>query len=250
MSISTKSNSSDTIVIPHTWNKLYESEHPIDFDALLQSDLLAAHQKLYNKSSITRQIGGAISTIASSIMIWHILRSHNKLSTSYHRLVFGLAVSDIMSSCAHILCSAMVPQEMKYFAPYAKGNTISCDIQGVLLCFGFSVAALYNCSICFYYLAIIGYNKGDAYIRQRLGPWFHGVSIIVPLVITLIFLVTKSFNTYTTVCFLNPYHPPHCIGCEDGGIPEGLYNIPCGRGNFLEKPLGKIALMFGFLLLW
>jgi hypothetical protein len=29
---------------------------------------------------------------------------------------------------------------------------------------------------------MIRYNKKDEYIRKKLEPWFHGISIIVPFV--------------------------------------------------------------------
>ncbi len=126
----------------------------------------------------------------------------------------------------------MVPKEMSYIAPFASGNVATCNAQGFLLTFATGASFGYNCSICFYYSAIITYNKNFDYIRNKLEPWFHGISILVPLVICTILLATNAYNgAIGSPCFYPyPHDPPHCIGYEAGAVPEG-YSIPCGRGG-------------------
>ena len=61
---------------------------------------------------------GSVSTIASACLIVHNLQSHHGILVStitYHRLVFGLSITDILSSFAHALGSTMVPKEMNFF---------------------------------------------------------------------------------------------------------------------------------------
>ena len=138
---------------------------------------------------------GSISFIASMLLVTHILRSHEYLSTTYHRLIFGLSCADIISSFCHALSSTMVPKEMNYLVPFASGNIVTCDAQGFLIWFANGVSMSYNCAVCFYYfLAIITYNKKHDYIEKKLEPWFHGISISIPLVYSIIYLVTKSFK--------------------------------------------------------
>jgi hypothetical protein len=146
-------------------------------------------------------------------------------------------VSVTLSSFAQALGATMVPKEMNYLIPGAQGNTATCTAQGFLINLGAHVVALYNCSICFYYLSIIRYNKKDAYIRNKLEPWFHGISTIIPLVCRgFVFIAMKGYNEYESVCYLRPNYPPHCIGYENGDTPEG-FSIPCGRGNGGENPI-------------
>jgi hypothetical protein len=174
---------------------------------------------------------GSISFSASLLLVGYILRSYESLSTTYHRLIFGLSAADIISSLFFALSSTLVPTEMSYLVPFASGNVATCDAQGFLITFCGAVSVGYNCSICFYYLAIITYNKKFDYIEQKLEPWFHGVSISIPLVYTVIRLATNTFNGPNGgTCLLDPHDPPHCIGYEAGDIPEG-YSIPCGRGG-------------------
>jgi hypothetical protein len=174
---------------------------------------------------------GSISFIASILLVTHILRSHECLSSTYHRLIFGLSCADIISSFCFALSSTMTPKEMSYLIPFASGNIATCDAQGFLMTFAYAVSVGYNCSVCFYYLAIITYNKKFDYIEKKLEPWFHGISILFPLVFSAILLATNTFNGATGgACFVDWYHSPHCIGYEVGDIPIG-YSIPCGRGG-------------------
>jgi hypothetical protein len=121
-------------------------------------------------------MAGSISITASAAIIWHILRSYDGLSTTYHRLVLGLCIADIVFFICHCLIQYEVPKELEYVMPSAQGNVASCDTQGFILTIGAVAASLYNCSMCVYYLAVIKYNKRDAYIRNKLEPWFHGIS--------------------------------------------------------------------------
>ena len=222
-------NSTANTTFPDSWYDLWKSNEPLDFEAFLDSDFLAAKRNQIKTVDITMRTSGSVSTIASTCLIVHILRSHRGLSTTYHRLVFGLSVTDIMLSFVQALGSTMVPKEMNYFIPGAQGNTTTCTAQGFVV--------LYNCSICLYFLAIIRYNKKDEYIRNKLEPWFHGISIIIPLVGGFIFMAMKAYNAYESACFfLRQNDAPHCIGYARGETPEG-FSIPCGRGDAGENPI-------------
>jgi hypothetical protein len=236
----------NTSTFPDSWDDLYKLDQPLDFEAFLNSGLLAARRNQINTRGIIRRTTGSVSTIASTCLILHILHSNHGLSTTYHRLVFGLCISDIMSSFGFVLSSTMVPKEMNYLVPGAQGNTATCTAQGSLLTVGAHVSNLYNCSICLYYLAIIRYNKKDEYIRNKLEPWFHGISIIIPLVVGFILIAMKGYNVNDSNCFLRQNDPPHCIGYENGDRPKG-FSTPCGRGDGGENPiLYRVMLIVGF----
>jgi hypothetical protein len=237
--MNTNSNNitTNTTTFPDSWDDLYKLDQPLDFEAFLNSDLLATRRNQIKTYVIIMRTSGSVSTIASTCLAVHILRSNHGLSTTYHRLVFGLSVGDIMSSFGYyVLGSTMAPKEMNYFLPYAQGNMTTCTAQGFLINAGANVVALYNCSICLYYLAIIRYNKKDEYIRNKLEPWFHGIAIVIPLVCGSILIAMKAYNVNESACFIVPNDPPHCIGYESGNTPEG-FNIPCGRGDGGENPI-------------
>jgi hypothetical protein len=232
--INTKAN---TTTFPDSWDDLWElDQEPLDFVAFLNSDSLATRRNQIKTRGVIFHTLGSVSTIASTCLAVHILRSNHGLSTTYHRLMFGLCIADIMSSVGFVLGSTMVPKEMNYYIPSAHGNTATCTAQGFLITIGVGVAAAYNCSICLYYLSIIRYNKKDEYIRNKLEPCFHGMAIIGPLVVGFILIAMKAYNEYEGVCHLVPNDAPHCIGYESGDTPEG-FSIPCGRGDGEENPI-------------
>ena len=237
-------------IFPDSWYDLWELDRPLDFDAFLESDLLAARRKELQTDFFIFLTSGSLSFIASSCLIWHILRSYHGLSTTYHRLVFGLSIADFMGSFVIALSSIFVPKELNYLVPHASGNTVTCSVQGFIITVGGCFAAAYNCSICCYYLAIIRYNKKDEYIKHKLEPWFHGISIVFPLVLGFSLLATEGYNedgSSSITCYLSPNNPPHCIGYENGVTPEG-FSIPCGRGDG-EHILSMISSILGYLFL-
>ena len=243
-----KGNITTATSIPDTWGDLYKLDHPIDFEAFLQSDLLSKQRKTISTIANIRHCTGSLSVIASTAIIWHILRSFDGISTTYHRLVFGLCIADFMTSAAFALNKLMVPREMDYFTPNARGNVRTCDAQGYIIVVGSTIAALYNCSICFYYLAIIKYSKKEEYISKKLEPWFHAISIMIPVICTSITLPMGAFNAGTlSACFAYENNPPHCIGYQNGEIPEG-FSIPCGRGDLDNEPFGYASKVFGHII--
>ena len=179
---------------------------------------------------IIQHVTGGISIIASTALIWTILRSHTGLSTTFHRLLFGLCVADILFSTVQMLASIVIPRDLDYIFPWAHGSTATCDSAGFFHISGALSGLLYNASICIYYMTIVRYNKKDEYIRQKIEPWLHAVAIMFPLVGAITAVATKSINICVPICTLRAYKPLHCIGCSDGVIPEG-FKVPCGRGS-------------------
>ena len=131
-----------------------------DFEAYLQSDEFAELRYSQKITDITRSVSASISIISSAAIIWHILRTHKGLASTYHRLVFGLCVGDLMLSLGVAINSA-APKEMQYFIPSVRGNVGTCTAQGFIKLTGLVMASLYNGMICFYYLSIITFNKKD-----------------------------------------------------------------------------------------
>ena len=223
------------------------TEDNFDFQAYLQSNELDELRNLQQKSGIIRTVSASISVIWSATTICHILRSHKGLSSTYHRLVFGLCVGDLMASFAWIPSSIAVPKDMQYLLPAARGNMGTCTAQGFILTVGAVMASFYNCSICFYYLSIITFNKNDDYIKSKLEPWLHGMPIISAIVTAITGLILQHYNTDGQIignCYPASYHPPHCRGLGNGVIPED-FTVPCGRG---DSVLGKLFNFTLFLL--
>ena len=140
-------------------NMTNSTEDTFDFQAFLQSDWLADFRYFNKVENVIRSVSSSISIIGSAAIIFHILRTHKGLSSTYHRLVFGLCVGDLMASFAFAFNSTPAPKDMQYVIPYARGNMGTCTTQGFILTVGIMIASLYNCMICFYYLSIITFKE-------------------------------------------------------------------------------------------
>ena len=226
----------NTTSIPATWKELNKLTAPIDLPAFLQSDLLLKHNRFETFRIRTLPFIASISLIASGCIIYHILRSHKGLTTTYHRLVFGLSNADIIRAVGVLFSAAPIPEEFDYFIPHANGNRRTCDAQGFVIYLGSSTRTVYFSCICLYYLTIINFNKRDDFIRTKVEPWFHWVSVGLPLIMGIIFLTQNMFAHVERmgVCAVTFAERntdlPHCIGYENGEIPEG-FKLPCGRGS-------------------
>mmetsp|Transcript_2387 Transcript_2387/g.2888 ORF Transcript_2387/g.2888 Transcript_2387/m.2888 type:complete len:567 (+) Transcript_2387:45-1745(+) len=224
-------------IFADNWDELFELNQRLDLDALLESELLAATRHSSETVSNLYSISGSISIVASTLLIVHILRSYDGLTTTYHRLIFGLSIADLFSSFPLTLGTVMIPKEMNYIMPHAVGSMTTCNIQGALIDIGMGGAAMYNCCICLYFYAIIKCNKKDKYIREKLERWFHGVSILHPLIFAILAYFQKLyfFDAYDgAYCFSGGFSArstPQCIGYDKGEIPEG-FSIPCNGPEF------------------
>lgn len=180
--------------------------------------------------AITASTTGFLSFIASISTLWIIYRSHKNLSTTFNRLQFGLGIGDLMFSFAYMFSALPLPRDVDYMVWNARGNTASCSTQGFLLTLGWVLGSFYTCSIAFYYLAVIKYNKTDEYIRKTVEPLLHTFPIIISTASAVVALPTKGYNPQMVACCFTPYNPPHCEGVENGITLEG-FDIPCGRGK-------------------
>lgn len=61
--------------------------------------------------------------------------------------------------------------------------------------------------------------------------FLHGIPLSFALIVSISLLVNENLNDGGGgSCFEAVYDPPHCVGYEDGEVPEG-FDIPCGRGR-------------------
>jgi hypothetical protein len=88
-------------------------------------------------------------------------------------------------------------------------------------------APLYNCSLCFYYLAIVKFNKKDTFIREKIEPYLHAVPILVSLTGAITILAKTSFNANISYCWINEEYP----NCGVQSYNGTEVNVPCERGK-------------------
>ena len=151
---------------------------------------------------IISMVSGWISTIASILTITVIFRSQIRLSSVYHRIIFGMSVSDTIGSIAMALTTIPMPTDQIY--PFEGGmiygTTTTCEIQGFAYVFGIGGSYFYNCGLCFFYLCIIKFRCSDQKIRRYVEPTIH----LLGLVVTSIGAV--SFELFFSILGLEGLH--------------------------------------------
>jgi len=171
-------------------------------------------------NSIILMVTGPISVISSAIIICMILRSRAKLSICYHRIMFGMSVTDIILSSGLSLSCLPAPTGTPH-AWKAVGNRSTCKAQGLFIMFGMIAATTYFLSLQIYYFCMIQSQTSTQTIRQNVEPYLHITPILVGLIAAIVPLVTNSINPGSRgYCWAQDF-PLHC----------SYQNIACIRGE-------------------
>jgi len=122
---------------------------------------------------------GGLSSMSSILIVYIILRSEKRLSSIYHRIMFGMSLADLLSSISIALSTLPMPSSMPKEEEYLYknwqgrtrlGNTYTCNAQGFFQSFGFITTIHYNCMLCVYYACAIAFAMQDKTIKKRVEP--------------------------------------------------------------------------------
>ena len=72
--------------------------------------------------AIIRSISAIVSVVSSVSLIRMITTSKQRLSTTYHRILLGMSIGDILFSLVVATFQVMSPSDMNYFVWNAQGN--------------------------------------------------------------------------------------------------------------------------------
>lgn len=160
-----------------------------------------------------------LSLCSSGYVVCEILRSKERRSRLYHRIVLWMNVAtSIMAGCHFVGTWAMpygTPGSMG-----ALGNDLTCKIQGALLtCPGFSVTAYYASLSVISYVAV----KNDFKDRhhRHIEPLIHFISVGIPFILALIGLRYNYFNPAGAWCWVD--HLPS--GCDHDPNVECIHQV-------------------------
>lgn len=163
-------------------------------------------------------------------------REDNNLS--YHRLVAGLSVADIIFSMSVLLAPfAMYPEGAA--SPTAVGTFNTCSVDGACLFIGSLAVALYNCSLSIMFVAMVVYSAKRPTITKFVEIPTHVITWLWSAILPIVALATQSFNPgpFSLVCGYNPF-PLDCIDDE-------LENeIQCQRGGEFYEILDVLHVLF------
>ena len=209
------------------------------------------------EGSIVANISGSFSAASSALIVYIILRSRRKLSSIYHRIMFGMSVAGIMGSVSMALATLPMPSHMPREEEFdlswsgpRLGNTHTCNAQGFFFMFGVCTMFCYNSALCSYYCAAIAFRIKEKNIRKYIEPWLHGFSIGVPLVFAIAPLAGNLYNpsSFEDVpwCLISVY-PVDCDYRSNGTAETDVECIRGGGTLFMLVP--RIIMVATFMTL-
>jgi hypothetical protein len=158
--------------------------------------------------------------------------------TTYHRMLVGVSILDIMYSFWAALAVISVPSSSGDV--FAHGTIATCSTQAFFLQLIPSIV-LYMAALNTYFMLKIRYNVSDAVITQHYEIWFHVIPIAIWLIFGTLGLSLKIFG---------PIGLPE-IGCWLGSYPYGcVFTDTCTRGYKLHQYLDWYAWTFCFIWLF
>ena len=154
---------------------------------------------------------GFTSVICSLLIIYLILRSPTRLSSSYHRIMFGMSIFDVLTSTAMGLTTLPMPRDDPVVNSYGfqgtrLGNFATCTAQGFICVFGIYAANGYNFILLAYYFFAIGLLLEKRLIQRFIEPLLHLLALSISLAAAMVLLVAENYNP----SIQNPW----CTSCE------------------------------------
>jgi hypothetical protein len=191
-------------------------------------------------AALVPRFTGSISAVSSALIIYIIRRSQTRLSSIYHRIMFGMSLADVCGSIAMALTSLPMPSYMPkeeifgyHWAGTRIGNTLTCNVQGFFATFGMGCLFNYNAMLCLYYACAIAFGMREKNIKKYVEPILHGLPLLVALTFSLLPLFHQMYNPGVSAyawCGPLPY-PDECT------MYDGL---ECIRGNGRIKKVIQI----------
>ena len=146
---------------------------------------------------IISKISYPISILGSIYVIQDVLRDPQKRAEStFHRLMVGLSVSDIINSLFGFLGTWIMPKGESVFA---TGSKASCAFGGFFVFLTACSTPLYNCSLVTYYLLQIRFQWVGKRIRD-FEKWLHIVPWTTGLVAAIVGVVMRKLGPASYIC--------------------------------------------------
>lgn len=173
-------------------------------------------------------VTGSISFVSSALIIYIIARSgeRNAYTATYHRIMVGMSLSDMLSSFAIALTTIPMPKDVHQvynFDGATYGTTTTCEIQAFAYSSGSGLSFCASCFLSLYYLLTIRYSISNRLMTRWIEPIGLIASIAISCGPAAILIRDK---------FLNPL--PFITWCIFGDYPYGCFNdegTTCIRGD-------------------
>lgn len=162
---------------------------------------------------------GLLSLAGSSFIFQHIIRDKKRRSTTYHRLLLGMSISDMIGSMVFFLSTWPIPEGTPGVY-LASGTTATCSAVGFFNQMAALTTPCYNASLAVYYLMCVHACWPQERIR-KVEFWLHSVPISLGLGTAVSGVALTLFNSANWLCWVAPVP----AGCD---VDD---EIECVRGN-------------------
>lgn len=194
------------------------------------------------EGTIITAISGSISAISSGLIIFVIFRSKGGLKTSFHRLMLGMSVMDILESCMMVITTLPMPKDMIYqqFLGISIGNNFTCQMQAAIVNGAGLGTLAYNAALCAFFLCQIGFQFDAITIKRKVEPILHIVCVGAAISLSVLGVIGQFYNPspYQSWCSVSTF-PFWCTG---NGVGSGVVAGDSGSlTDFNECSLGSKA---------
>jgi hypothetical protein len=181
---------------------------------------------------------GSVLTLRALTMY----RKSGRHLTTYHRLLAGISIFDLLLSTALAFGPLPMPANVGY--PGAFGNQQSCTAQGFFVQLG-TASFPYSQMLVLHFMLVIRFNVSEKVMATYIEPFMHLVPILFHVTTSIAGLFAEVFNASGNFCWIGE-DPP---GCDE--IPE----LECERGDYAELFglwLSSYPFLFwnGLIVLW
>mmetsp|Transcript_16762 Transcript_16762/g.31758 ORF Transcript_16762/g.31758 Transcript_16762/m.31758 type:complete len:445 (-) Transcript_16762:92-1426(-) len=159
---------------------------------------------------VIRTTAASISLFGSLILATMIISSPGKLRTPYRRIIFGLAMSDIIQSLGIIFSPLSQPKDTPG-ATWARGNIATCEAAGFGMTMGTVMLPMYTFLLTLYFLLIVKYKMTIHSFAIKVEWIFHFITLSWNIVGNSIQVAKDNFNAnFNGLCNLTGY-PMNCL---------------------------------------
>jgi len=183
------------------------------------------------------------SMFGSGFIIQEVLRDRRgKLSSTFHRLLLGMSICDLLASSVFFLTTWPIPRESGVYA--AVGNQASCNLQGFFSQFSLTTV-MYNASLSVYYLVKIRSGMPTNRIHKRVEPILHFLSLTIGIGTSSAAMLLDLYNNDSWECWIAPLP----MDCDESWKNGGETNCIRGDNASLYRWVFYYALLWAAILL-
>jgi len=187
----------------------------------------------------------SLSFIALTIVAIMVARSRIKASdgsvsrslihSPYHRIVFGLCISNLLLSLSLLTGPLSTPKSVPQ-AFWSIGSDLTCKMNGIGVNLGVISTPLYTLFVAYYCLCKVKSSMTDAEFSSRIEWKLHTLIVIANLAACFAVLFTKSLNSNASGSF-----------CTIAAVPAGCRQRPQIFGE-CEEPVAKYSAILNFVI--